>query len=285
MKKHFGKKTYSTLSILSIVFLWILISIGKLDLIRLEPSMNAQTYLSLSPYITIGTLILQQPSSTFLVMTLALYTFMLGVGYLKKGKQDFNGYLGINFILWGIGAALAGLSYQAFGTYLNCSHSSYCTFTNGIELSYMMVTVYSINAIILAYRSILPIKLEAILQRYVYTHLILFSFYQGLGILLPNRFLVSYEGMLLFLSPSLLILMYLSYHYKNQEIHAKLLRIWILFLGVNAIYFIALFLNVKSFFDHYFHVWFNENDVLHITLLMWMIYFKQQIPKQENTTL
>jgi len=249
-------------------------SMNKLSSLFLNPPITASLFLSQTPNIIINGLILQQPSSTLLVMLLALITMNLGFQYLRKSSSHFYTWLGINFVLWGLGAFLAGLSYQAFGYQLKCVVYDVCLFTDVLELLYMSVTVLSINAFLMAYRELIHNeKWKKILQNYALISVVLYVFFQGFGMIYPFKFMVSYEGMLLFLSPNILIMMVISYRNRTTPIHQVLFKLWIFFLGVNIAYFVALFAGQGSYLLENYHLWFNENDTLHILLILWMVYF------------
>lgn len=272
------KKNFVLAIDISIVLYFLFLRFGHINDLLITPLIDEQAFLALTPFSTFGPVLIQQPSSTLIVMGLALYTFLMGKDYLKHPKDDFIWFIGFNFIFWGIGAFLAGLSYQSFGYYFKCSFGPYCSFTNYIELLYMLVTVYSINAILLAYTHIISHeKTKEMLTKFALGSVIGYTIFQGIGILIPNQFLVSYEGLLLFLSPNILIFMVLSYQHRHQELHQKLLKLWTLFLMVNLVYFIALFAGIGTYLYQTFNLWFNENDVLHIALLLWMIIFKKEI--------
>lgn len=202
--------------------------------------------------------------------------------YIKYKNNQFSLWLGINFILWGLGAFLAGLSYQAFGYYLKCVGNEYCTFTNWIELLYMTLTVLSINALLIAYSYLTnDSKVQTNLQNYAIRSVVLYSLFQGIGIVLPNQFMISYEGMLLFLSPNIIIMMWINYQNLNKSLHKKLWIIWLLFLGVNIAYFVALFSNQGPFLYSNFNIWFNENDTLHVLLIIWMLVWRWKIQNKD----
>lgn len=253
-------------------------SMNQLSSLTLVPWVTPQVYLNQIPHVDLLGVILQQPSSTVLVMLLALVTTLLGITYLYKSSQHFFRWLGINFIFWGIGAFLAGLSYQAFGYQLKCVGYEACLFTDWVELLYMSFTVLSINALLLAYLYITHnSKWRKFLQIYPFISALLYILFQGLGMILPHQFMVSYEGMLMFLSPNIVLMMIINAQNRNVKIHRELLRLWILFLGVNLAYFVALFGGQGAFLLKSFNLWFNENDTLHILLIVWMIYFGMRI--------
>jgi hypothetical protein len=247
------------------------------------PLQSAESFLNQSPFVVINNTIIQQPSSSILIYLLAIITTLLGAEYLYYRTSEFTKWLGINFIFWGLGALLAGLSYQTFGYYLKCFDYEYCVFTNWIELLYMSFTVLSINALLVSYIHIIDSpKIQAYLRNFSLGSIIVYSLFQGLGIILPNQFMVSYEGMLVFLSPNIIIMMCLSFKYIKESIHKTLLNLWILFLGVNIAYFVALFAQQGPYLQKYFDIWFNENDTLHVLLILWMLVWRWSISPKRN---
>ena len=264
--------------VFSIISFIVSFQFNQINRLLIQPLINSDVFLSQYPDIKLNNLIIQQPTSTFFILLLTIITVGLGVYYIKNKNNQFSFWLGINFIFWGIGAFLAGLSYQAFGYYLKCTNLEYCTFTNWVELLYMTFTVISINALLVAYSYLINNKkVQDKLQNYAIISVVLYSLFQGVGIILPNQFMISYEGMLLFLSPNIIIMMWINYQNLNEALHKRLWIIWLLFLGVNIAYFVALFSNQGSFLYSNFNIWFNENDTLHVLLIVWMLIWRWKI--------
>lgn len=248
----------------------VLLGLGRVATILMDPLTTASQLIEAAPYVDLGNLILQQPSSTFLVFLLGLVTIGVGIPYLRQ-SGFISRWLGINFILWGCGAWVAGLSYQVFGAALKCTGNEPCAWTNGVELFYMILTVFSINALLLAYsgftQSPVRTKLQGLALGSVWGYTVL----QGIGMLLPVQFLLSYEFMLIFLATDIILMMGISYRRRSQALHHRLWIIWLWFLGVNVAYFVALFSGYAVPLYESTGIWFNENDVLHILLLLWML--------------
>lgn len=252
---------------------------GKVGTLIMTPIMTTPEYLAQWPSITYGNIIIQQPSSSIIILVLALLTVALGIHYLIRQRDPFAFWLGINFIFWGLGALLAGISYQAFGYYLKCSGLTACLFTDWIELLYMTLTVISINAILVAYASqIKSFNKSMALKRFAISSILGYALFQGIGMLIPVQFLLSYEGLLLFLSPNLILFILISGKQAKDELHNKLLKLWIAFIFVNLAYFVALFADVGTLIMTSTGFWFNENDVLHVLLIVWMLAWWIMIP-------
>ena len=70
-----------------------------------------------------------------LVFLLAGLWVASGVSFLRTRRgQRSRAWLGVALILGGVGAALAGVSYQAFSYELKCAGLELCRLTNGWEV-------------------------------------------------------------------------------------------------------------------------------------------------------
>ena len=245
---------------------------SKVDQIALTPSIDFNQYLASMPYIYLAplNLYLQQLTSTILVFALGLVTIYVGIVYLRH-SPFVTKWLGINFIFWGLGAIVAGISYQAFGADLKCALYESCRFTHWVELFYMTLTVISINALLIAYSIFHSTKTALKLQIFAMLSVFMYTLLQGLGMILPVKFLLTYEFMLIFLSINILFLMWTDYTQRHIFIHKRLFIWWCVFLVVNLAYFVALFSAYAKPLYQQTGIWFNENDVLHILLLLWML--------------
>lgn len=252
---------------------------GKVGTLIMTPVMTTPEYLAQWPSTTFGNIIIQQPSSSIIILALSLLTIALGIRYLIRKNDPLFFWLGVNFIFWGLGALLAGISYQAFGYYLKCSGLTACLFTDWVELLYMSCTVISINAILVAYASqIQSYNKSVALKRFAISSVLAYVVFQGIGMLIPVQFLLSYEGMLLFLSPNLVFFIIISYQHRKNKLHGRLFKLWIAFIFVNLAYFVALFADIGTLIMTNTGYWFNENDVLHVLLIVWMLAWWIMIP-------
>jgi len=239
--------------------------------LALVPAIKPFCFLRQTPNLNILNLIIQQPSSTVIVFLLAFLTIYLGYKLLDKHHSPSH-WLGIGFIFWGLGALMAGISYQAFGYYLKCVGYDTCRFTDHFELIYMSLTVISLSAIMLAYASMVKNALyQKILTIFAFGSALLYALVQGLGMVLPIQFLISYEGLLVFLAPNLIIFMIISYLKRKEVLHKRLFTLWLWFIGLNIAYFGALYANFTWPLYNSTGIWFNENDVLHVLLIIWML--------------
>ncbi len=246
----------------------------------LLPHTKPEAFLSSMPYISLSLFkhqyILIQPSSTILVYSLGLIMISFGVlFYITRKQQTSREYWGIGLILWGISAIVAGTSYQAFGYELKCNYREFCLFTSNFELVYMLLTAYAINYLVAAtgYTTLAQTGRKR-LSQFAIIDSILYSLYMLIGAIIPIKFLVSYEGFMAFIGVNFIIMFILNIRHDlkfRDALNRNLILIWIGFLLVNIGYFVFLFGGFGAQLYLSNGIWFNENDVLHILLILWAV--------------
>ena len=244
----------------------------------LQPLTTPEAFLASMPYISVSffnkEFILIQPSSTVFVYVLGLIMIGIGIYFVVTKKQQLaREYWGIGFILWGISAIVAGTSYQAFGYELKCRDREFCLFTSNFELVYMLLTAYAINYLVVAtgYTSLTASARKKLINFAIIDSIVYFL-YMFVGAIVPIQFLVSYEGFMAFIGINFIIMFVLNIrHYSKFKdvLNRNMILIWIGFLGVNVGYFIFLFGGFSTLLYRSYGIWFNENDVLHILLILW----------------
>jgi hypothetical protein len=263
--------------VLSILLVCIFSNISSL---YASPLQTPAEFLASMPYITMTifgqSFILIQPSSTFFVYFLGIVMIVIGILFIKnKENQNLRFYWGIGLILWGISAIVAGTSYQAFGYELKCRGQEYCLFTSNWELVYMLLTAYCINGIVVAtgFTSTNE-KGRKLLIKFAIIDSIAYSIYMLIGCIVPNQFMISYEGFMAFIGLNF-VLMFVLYilHYKKykDKLNKNLIIIMIGFMIVNLGYFIYLLGGFATPLYENYGIWFNANDVLHILLTIWTV--------------
>ncbi len=277
------------------IFLVVLITFNNLALLLQEPNMKPVEYLATHPYIEVnwGTLsfIWSEPSSTIFVYGLGLITIIIGVVLLSKSsktrklrtngkdKIKFVEMWGISLIIWGIGTLFAGTSYQAFFYELKCRGQEYCLWTTWWEIGYLALTVISINGMVLAQSFLRQSeKVQKTMKVYAGVNLCSYFLILSFGMVLVNRFLISFEMMVVFQLSSFILLFIqniVEYRKTKAKVELSLIRIWIFLAIVMSVYFAYYFSGVASILWSH-GIWFNANDILHVGLIGWMmfIYFK-----------
>lgn len=217
-----------------------------------------------------------QPLSTFIVYLLGVVTIGIGIYLLvERESQKSRTWWGIALITWGIGTLLAGTSYQAFGYELKCEGNLLCSWTSLWEIFYLLLTVYSVNAMMMSqvYSSSTG-TWKKIQLWYAPINAVVYSIFLIYGAIHPTRFLISFEFMVLFVIPSMLMFFInniIQYVKRKTKMELLLIFVWVgMALVMVAYYAAAMFGLTEIMWSQ--GIWFSDNDVLHIGLIFWMVY-------------
>ncbi len=272
----------------------ILSGCSSLSTIPSSPTQTPESWLKIQPSIAaklgVVEFILVQPSSTVFVYLLGILAIAAGVYILKiREGQRTRLWWGIALILWGLGALFAGTSYQAFSYEIKCRGREICSWTSGWEIIYLLFSVASVDAMMMAEAYIFaPGKWRKGLIGYAAANIALYAVTLIAGVLSLNKFLLSFELLLLVTAPSIVVLLVLSirrYAKFKDPMDLGLMITWIWLGLVIGAYFTALQLDItEAFWEQGF--WFSENDVLHIGLISWMLYIAIRLAKRvhDSTT-
>lgn len=222
--------------------------------------------------------VLDEPLGTLLVFALAALWVAAGVYFVVSRRRQLSRvWLGIALLLGGIGAALAGTSYQAFGYVLKCQDWDYCRLTNGFEVGYSLTQALSVSAMLVAVAyACTSGGTRRAFCIYAAANVIVYLAVTAVGVLTPNATLLSFTVLMLFALPGLLLVTILSARHFRREHDAMsraILLAAILQIVVQAAYFgywaagltAALWDNGDGFY-------FSENDVLHVGMILWLLY-------------
>ena len=266
----------------------VLSGCSPLSSIPSNPPQTPENWLKIQPSILarLGAVefFLVQPSSTVFVYLLGILAVAAGVHILKiREGQRTRLWWGIALILWGFGALFAGTSYQAFSYEIKCRGREICSWTSGWEVLYLLFSVASVDAMMLAEAYIFaPGKWRKGLIGYALANIALYAVTLVAGVLSLNKFLISFELLLLVTAPSIVVLLALSiwrYAKFQDPMDLGLMITWIWLGLVIGAYFTALQLGItEAFWEQGF--WFSENDVLHIGLISWMLYIAIRLAKR-----
>ncbi|MCX6054169.1 MAG: hypothetical protein NTZ74_04490 [Chloroflexi bacterium] len=252
------------------------------------PKQTADTWLKMQPFVNlkIGSshFILTQPSSTILIYLLGFITLTAGaIVFHHRGIHKSRTWWAIALLLWGIGAFFAGTSYQAFGYQIKCLGRDLCSWTSWWEIAYMLVTVASVNAMLVAgaYSSATG-RLRKSMIAYGLFNISLYIVVIALGVILLNRFMISFELLLIFCGPNILFLFIqnlIRSSKTNQKLDRFLRAAWI-WLGMTIIaYYLYLTLGYsEKLWER--GIWFHANDVLHVGLIIWMVFLSINISRR-----
>ncbi len=250
--------------------------VGLLDHIPYSPVVLPSEWCSKQPCSEIGGIVISQPTSSGIVYLAALLGLFVGWKLYKdvtgqKSKQWF----GISLILGGIGAFLAGTSYQAFGYEIKCAGREICNWTSWWELGYELVTVIAAAYLLLAVvkmcfsdRWIFSAKVFSVTLSVAYAIVL------AVGVTQNNQFLLSFELMLLFSTPLYVLILFangIQYFQTGNRHIAKLALTWLMLFGVLIAYFSYMMLGFTEILWAH-NIWFSENDVLHVGMILWLLY-------------
>lgn len=276
------------------IFLLVLIALlywNQLDKILFFPAVTPEEWCVSQPCIELEffslKIMLVQPSSTFFVYLLGFITIAIGIHLIRINKnQKFISWWGIALLLWGIGALLAGTSYQAFSYEIKCAGKAFCIWTSLWEIFYLIFSVGSVNAMLMAQAHLGERdKWGKIMTGYALANFIAFVVTVVIGATIPIQFMISFEMMLLYLAPTILLLLIFNirkYLDLKKRINRSLVIIWIALILIIGLYFLYFMLDITNIlWEH--GIWFSENDILHIGLILWMIYIGLVASRFGNT--
>ena len=255
---------------------FLLSGCSKLDSLQYSPPITPGEWCMLQPCVQFGNITISQPSSSVIVFILAVLSIGVGIAFLyNQNGQQSRKWWGISILLGGIGALLAGVSYQAFGYELKCAGRTYCSWTNWWELSYELLTVAGAAALLIGvsyscfskkWQKIC--KVIAVVLTIAYFALIL------TGATKPDKFLVSFELMVLFTAPVYIVILIINtiqYLRNRDKLTGQLVIAWLLLFATLGAYFLYMAAGItQSLWQD--EIWFSENDVLHIGMLGWILY-------------
>ena len=247
-----------------------------------DPELTPENWCQVQPCMTIKLaskeIILTQPSSTFFVYSLGILTVGVGLGFLRlRGDEVSRLWWGISLLLWGIGALLAGTSYQAFGYQIKCAGQETCAWTSWWEVIYLMFQQVSIDALLVAVAySCTTGTLQMALLGYALVSAVVYVILTFIGGLIPVKSLITFELMVWVSTPIFLILLVFNgwRHYRfGTPMDRALVGAWVLLLFTMVVYWVYDKLEITSkLWAKGKGIWFSQNDVLHIGLILWMIY-------------
>ena len=267
---------------------------GRIDTIPYSPRQTPETWLQIQPYARIKfgaqDVIFVQPSTSTIVYLLGVVTIVAGGYFLKiRDEQRSRLWWGIALLFWGVGAILAGTSYEAFSYAIKCAGRDTCLWTSWWEIMYLILSAWSIDAMMLAVAySSASGRPRNVLMTYAIANAVLYFVVVLIGMFIPVKFLISFEFLLAVSAPGVVAFFVIHgwrYSRHRQPLDLVYLGTWI-WLGVTiAAYFLYLISgNTASLWAKW--MWFSENDVLHIGFILWMIYIVFILaPRVKDTSL
>ena len=256
----------------------VLAACGRLDELEYTPQTTPQEWCEQRPCVEVGSTTLNEPLGTFLVFALAALWVGVGIYFLitRRGQRS-RGWFGIALVLGGLGAAQAGISYQAFSYVLKCEGRDYCILTNGFEVGYSVTQALSVSAMVVAVAFACAAGgLRRGLIIYAAVNAAVYVVVSILGVLQPSAFLLSFEVLMLFAVPGIILVMIVSgRHYRQHHDAMSRSILWaaVLLILVQVAYFAYYAAGItEALWNDGAGFYFSQNDVLHVGMILWLFF-------------
>ncbi|MGL5042583.1 MAG: hypothetical protein ACRC6X_05755 [Culicoidibacterales bacterium] len=221
---------------------------------------------------------ISQPMSSCLVYLLGFLVTAAGIKFFMIQDGEASRYWwGISLVLWGVGALVAGVSYQTFGYELKAARREVCSWTSWWEIIYMILQQWSMNAMTVAVAySCTTGLLQEILIWYSLAITIIYPILTLIGAFAPIKSLITFEWMVEISLPSFILFLVLNsvrYIQFGYTMDLVLMGSWIL-----------IYLSWWGYIKYWKSgltdklwkkgkgIWFSDNDVLHVILIIWALY-------------
>lgn len=282
-KSKFTLSVYLLAGIIVIGLIIIGLFSGSLSVLLHEPQLTPDAWRQSHPYLEIGNLLISEPSSSLFIFLLAILYFRVAYLFIR-GQEDQQSRLwwGIFMLLFGLGAILAGVSYQAFSFEIKCRGYDYCLWTSWWEIGYMICTVAGVGAAFIAVAyAVLSQTARKFWTFYALASTVLYVGVVSFGTFAANRFLISFEMMIIFVMVGFLGIAVHSlrqYRQDRNSLIMSILKVGVLLVVVIMIYFIGL---ISGYAELLWArgIWFNANDLLHVLLFGWVLYSYKSLYK------
>jgi hypothetical protein len=263
----------------------------SLESILYSPTQTPESWLRIQPFVEVRfgstSILVVQPTTTAIVYALGMVAIGAGVYFLRRRDGHRSRlWWGIALPLWGIGALLAGTSYEGFSYQIKCAGRAACLWTSWWEIGYLAVSAASADAILTAQAHACATAGWRRMQiRYAITHIVLYTITVLTGAFVPIPFLISFEFLLIVSAPGMVMLVIQNgrrYSRLKRSLDLALLGAWAwLALTIGAYFLYLVSGATQSLWAR--QIWFSENDVLHIGLIVWMVYLVRVVaPRIED---
>jgi hypothetical protein len=256
----------------------LLAACGNLDQLEYSPQTTPEQWCEQRPCIEVGDTVVNEPLGSFLVFALAALWIGVGVYFLvSRAGQRSRSWFGVSLILGGLGAAQAGVSYQLFSYVLKCEGLQYCRLTNGFEVGYSVTQAFSVSAMLIAVAIACTtggVRRGFII--YAAVNAAVYVVVTIMGVLQPSAFLLSFEMLMLFAVPGLIMVAYISGRRFRAD-HDRMSRSILIAIGLFVLVQVAYFAYYAAgitgtLWNDGDGFYFSQNDVLHVGMILWLIY-------------
>ena len=250
----------------------VLLSGCSLDTLLYQPLTTPAEWCAERPCVDMGGIVLSEPWSSVLVFALALLWMGVGAYFLvtRRGQRSRT-WFGVSLVLGGLAAGSAGISYQAFSYELKCAGREYCVLTNGYEIAYSLLQVASMSAMVVAVAYALASgRGRRAISIYAVLNLLIYAVVTIVGVLIPSAFLLSFELLLVFAIPALVIAAVLAIRRRSESLARRILWVLVLLVLVQVAYLVYFAAGITASLWAS-GIYFSANDVLHVGMLAWLV--------------
>lgn len=238
----------------------------------------------MQPCMEVGNITISQPTSSLLVFVLVGLTLWASYYFYRhRDNQKSRSFWALSLLPGGIAACLAGISYQAFGYMLKCEGRDTCVWTNYWEVIYNILTLASALLMLIAVSySSMQAKWRKVVIGYACLNWTVHFIITLVGVYTINKFLLSFELLMLFTVPNyLFLLIYNGYRYfkTKDSMELALLGTWVILFITFAVYYFYLFAGYTQILWEK-GIWFDQNDVLHVVMVFWTLYVPLVVAKK-----
>ena len=253
----------------------VLAGCGRLDELTYEPPTTPAQWCEQRPCIEVGGTVINEPIGIVLVFGLALMWIGAGVYFLMSRRgQRSRLWFGVALVLGGIGAGLAGISYQLFSYVLKCEGRELCALTSGYEVAYSVTQAWSVSAMVVAVAYACTLgRARSGLMIYAVINAVVYCVVTAIGVLTPSATLLSFSVLMLFALPGVLIVIALTARHLGEPKERAIFTAAILLLLVQVAYYAYWASGLtQTLWDNGNGIYFSDNDVLHIGFILWLAY-------------
>lgn len=251
---------------------------ARVETILREPPTTPEQWCVARPCVHLGGTVLDEPLGTLLVFALAALWLGAGVHTWRiRSSQRSRAWFAVALALGGVGAALAGTSFQAFGYELKCAGRPLCVWTNWFEVAYLIAQAASVSAMVAAVAYACTAgSFRRVILVYAAASALLYAALAVAGALVPIAVLISFDVFVAFAGPALLLVLaigaFRARHHRDALGRALVVATLWLVLTFTAFYAYGAADLTRALWNGGTGFYFSENDVLHTGMIVWLAY-------------
>ena len=243
-----------------------------------EPPTTPERWCEIQPCFEIGGVTFTQPLGSILVYLLAFLWIAGGVYFWRvRDGQRSREWMSLALVLGGIGAGLAGTSYQFLGYELKCANRELCLWTHWFEVAYMMLQAASSSAMVIAIAYACTTgELRLWLTLYAIANTLAYLALASYGAVTETRGLITFELLMAFAAPGLLLILVIAAvrwlrDRDSMDLAMIGAGVWLVVTIAGYSAYLAAGLTA-SLWDGGAGFYFSENDVLHLGMIFFIAY-------------